>query len=339
MMRNLRRTPCRRPPPRALFQLALWAGMSLALGGCDRAATSSHWSGYAEGDYVYVAAALPGRLDSVPVQIGHTVAKGDALFQLDAESEQAARDEAAARLEGAKAQVSDLEKGRRHDEISVIQAQQRQAQTSIAQARQELQRQQKLVAQGFVSQAHMDDANTALRLALAKADELAAALRVAQLPARADQRTAMAASAMAAQEVLRQSVWRAGQKQQAAPVSGLVTEVFYQPGEWIAAGQPVVALLPAANIKARFYVPEAELASIQLGQAVSLHCDGCKQAIAAQVSRIATQPEFTPPVIYSNTQRTKLVFMVEAKPDAADAGQLKPGQPLVVTRPTPVDAQ
>jgi HlyD family secretion protein len=338
-LRNPSRTPRTVTQPSTRALLVLLAVVTVGLAGCGDTAAPAHWSGYAEGDYVYIAAPLAGRLDSVSAQVGQTVAKGAALFQLDAESEQAARDEAAARLEGAQAQLTDLEKGRRGDEIAVIQAQQRQAQASVAQARQEAQRQQKLVAQGFVSQAHVDDANTALRLAQAKADELAAALRVAQLPARTDQRSAMAASANAAKEALRQSAWRAGQKQQFAPVSGMVTEVFYQPGEWIAGGQAVVALLPPANVKARFFVPEAELASLKLGQAVSLRCDGCQNAIAAHISRIATQPEFTPPVIYSNTQRTKLVFMVEAQPDAAAAGQLKPGQPLDVAPTKQTGAQ
>jgi HlyD family secretion protein len=94
----------------------------------------------------------------------------------------------------------------------------------------------------------------------------------------------------------------------------------------------VVSLLPPGNIKARFFVPEAELGTISAGLRVMLSCDGCGSPISAQISRIATQPEFTPPVIYSNAQRSKLVFMVEAQPQAADATRLKPGQPLDVRR-------
>ncbi|HVK31999.1 MAG TPA: HlyD family efflux transporter periplasmic adaptor subunit, partial [Burkholderiaceae bacterium] len=81
-------------------------------------------------------------------------------------------------------------------------------------------------------------------------------------------------------------------------------------------------------------VPEAELGKLRVGQAVQVQCDGCGTPIAARISRIATQPEYTPPVIYSNTQRTKLVFLVEAKPEAADAVKLHPGQPLDV-KPMP----
>jgi len=77
-------------------------------------------------------------------------------------------------------------------------------------------------------------------------------------------------------------------------------------------------------------VPEAQIASLGVGQAVQLLCDGCGAPLAARVSRIATQPEYTPPVIYSNAQRAKLVFMVEARASAADAPRLRPGQPLEV---------
>jgi HlyD family secretion protein len=91
----------------------------------------------------------------------------------------------------------------------------------------------------------------------------------------------------------------------------------------------VLSLLPPANIKARFFVPERGRV-LRAGQAVTISCDGCGALIPAQISRIATQPEFTPPVIYSNGQRSKLVFMVEARPQLKDATRLKPGQPLDV---------
>jgi HlyD family secretion protein len=104
-------------------------------------------------------------------------------------------------------------------------------------------------------------------------------------------------------------------------------------GEWVPAGQPVLALLPPAQRKARFYVPEAAVGGLQLGQTVQLHCDGCGAAIPARLSFIASGPEYTPPVIYSNAQRSKLVFLVEARPlKAEDAERLHPGQPLDVTK-------
>ena len=309
-----------------------WAVLALCMGvlaACS-AKPPEAWSGYAEGDYVYIAAPLAGRLETLSVQAGQNIAQGAALFALESESENSGRDEAAARLAAARAQAADLDKGKRAEEVAVLAAQLAQAQAGAVLARQALERQQQLVTQGFVSKAGVQDASTALRQAQAKVSELQASLQVARLPGREDVRAATQASANAAQEVLRQSQWRSGQTLQRAPAAALVADVFFRPGEFVPAGQPVVSLLPPQNIKARFFVPESELASIHAGQTVLLQCDGCGQPIAARIARIATQPEYTPPVIYSNAQRAKLVFMVEAQPAPPDATRLKPGQPLDV---------
>ena len=300
------------------------------LGSACGSKQNAGWPGYAEGEYVYVSSPIGGRLDRVAVRAGQQVAQGAKLFALEAENEVAAQDEAAARLRSAQAQAADLAKGRRSEEIAVATAQLNQAQAQAQLARSDLARQQQLLDQGFVAKAHVDDAATALRQAQARVTELSDALKVAALPARSDQRAAGTASAVAAQQVLRQSEWRTGQKQQSAPTPALVSDVLFQVGEYVQAGQPVVSLLPPANTKARFFAPEADLASLRLGQAVQIRCDGCGQPIPATISRIATQPEFTPTIIYSNTQRSKLVFMVEATPDATQALRLKPGQPLDV---------
>ena len=107
-------------------------------------------------------------------------------------------------------------------------------------------------------------------------------------------------------------------------------ERFFRPGELVPAGQPVVSLLPPENIKARFFVPEAQIATLTVGQVVQLLCDGCGTPLAARISRIATQPEYTPPVIYSRGSREKLVFRVEAVPSPEQATMLRPGLPVDV---------
>ncbi|MEJ2228989.1 MAG: HlyD family efflux transporter periplasmic adaptor subunit, partial [Alphaproteobacteria bacterium] len=111
-------------------------------------------------------------------------------------------------------------------------------------------------------------------------------------------------------------------------VAGVVQRVYFRPGEMVAAGRPVVAVLPPVNIKVRFYVPEAEMPRIRQGQTISIQCDGCESAIAAQVSYIADRAEFTPPVIYSREERAKLVFLVEARPEHPE--RLRVGQPVSV---------
>jgi HlyD family secretion protein len=302
------------------------------LAACSREPAPA-WSGYAEGDYVYVAAPLAGTLASLPVQSGQQVARGDALFALEAESEQAARAEAQARLAAARFQAADTDKGKRPPELAVQQAQLAQARAQLALAQRELARKAPLAGSGAVSRSEVDAARAAADEAQAHVRELEAALRVAHLPSRNDERAAADAQVEAARQVLRQNAWREQQKKQAAPADGVVSDTFYRAGEFVPAGQPVLALLPRGNLKARFYVPEAELQGVALGQGVQLSCDSCGQPIAATVSFIATQPEYTPPVIYSNAQRSKLVFLVEARPvNLADAARLRPGQPLDVRR-------
>lgn len=299
------------------------------LGACGQQKNEG-WSGYAEAEYVYVAAPLAGTLSSLNVQSGQQVAQGAPLFALESEAEKAAREEASARLQAARFQAEDTDKGKRQAEVAINQAQLQQAQAQARLAQQDLARKRDLVAQGFISRSQLDEAQATLAQAQARVAELSSVVQVARLPARADERAAADAQVEAARQVLRQSEWRQQQKQQAAPQAGQVADTFFRPGEFVAAGQPVVALLPPANLKARFFVPEGQLAGIALGNAVTLQCDGCGPPIAARISHIATRPEYTPPVIYSNEQRSKLVFMAEAKPAPADAARLRPGQPLTV---------
>lgn len=124
--------------------------------------------------------------------------------------------------------------------------------------------------------------------------------------------------------------WSFDQKQQFAPTNALVHDTLYRPGEWVAAGKPVVVLLPPANIKVRFFVPQAVLPKIKPGQTVNVTFDGGPRAYPATVNYISTQAEFTPPVLYNRENRAKLEFMIEAKFSPADASNLRPGQPVDV---------
>jgi len=111
-------------------------------------------------------------------------------------------------------------------------------------------------------------------------------------------------------------------------VSGSVQQIYYRPGELVPAGRPVVSLLPPGNIKIRFFVPETALAKVALGQAVSIRCDGCKADVPAKVTFISRSSEFTPPVIYSLDERSKLVYLIEARTETP--GDLRVGQPVDV---------
>jgi len=129
---------------------------------------------------------------------------------------------------------------------------------------------------------------------------------------------------------LTQTDWSFLQKRQSAPQAGLVYDTLYRQGEWVAAGKPVVALLPPQNIKVRAFVPEPRIDSIHHGDGVRVTVDGVRDPFIGKVSYISPRAEYTPPVIYSRETRDKLVFMVEAVFDPATAAKLHPGQPVDV---------
>jgi len=113
-----------------------------------------------------------------------------------------------------------------------------------------------------------------------------------------------------------------------SPVSGTVQQIYFRQGEMVAAGRPVLALLPPENLKVRFFVPEAKLPEIALGDLVRVNCDGCAGDLTARVSFISRTAEYTPPVIYSLEERSKLVFLIEARPDQPE--KVRVGQPVSV---------
>ena len=315
------------------IQASLVAAFSLLLISCTPTPSSS-WSGYVEGEYLYISSPIGGRIESLHVKAGQEVAKDVPLFNLDNQAEQAGRDEAAARVLSANAQAANISKGKRSEEIKVIQSQLNNAKTQSTLAKSELGRLEKLVAQGFISQSKLDDAKTAFQLSQGRVTELEASLKVAQLPARSDERDVANANAQAAEQMLKLNDWKTAQKSVTAPQAGLIADVFFRAGEVVNAGQAVLSLLPPDNIKLRFFIPESQLGSITVGQSVSIHCDACTNPITAHITRISSQAEYTPPMIYSNAQKAKLVFMVEARPDQAQTVKLHPGQPIEVTPST-----
>jgi HlyD family secretion protein len=135
-------------------------------------------------------------------------------------------------------------------------------------------------------------------------------------------------------ERLTKAEWDLSQKRQSAPQSGLVFDTLFRPGEWVAPGRPVVALLPPNNVKVRAFVPETEIAKFHPGDPVRVNVDGLGEPVAGKISFISPQAEYTPPVIYSRESRDKLVFMIEIVFDSAAGAKLHPGQPVDVQMET-----
>lgn len=303
----------------------------LSLTGCnDKASTS--FQGYAEGESLHIAAPFAGSIEQLQVVRGQQVAANALLFVLDQANEVAQRQEALARLAATEARLANLQTGRRGSEVEVVRAQGQQAKTSRALSASQLAQQEKLFKQGFISQAKLDEARALYERDVARVKEIDAQAKTAMVSVGREQEISAARRDVeAARAVLAQSDWKVAQRSVVAPAAGIIENTYFSRGEWVPAGQTIVSLLPPEKIKVRFFVPENNLASIKVGQSISLTCAGCSAAIKANIDFIATQPEFTPPVIYSKDARAKLVFYVEARPLPGQAVSLHPGQPMDIT--------
>jgi HlyD family secretion protein len=132
-----------------------------------------------------------------------------------------------------------------------------------------------------------------------------------------------------AQARLNSAQTRLARRKVFSPVTGSVQQIYYRGGELVPAGKPILALLPPGNLKVRFFVNEATLPKLKFGDPVSITCDGCDVGITAKISFISRTSEFTPPVIYSMDERSKLVFLIEARPEERPE-RLRVGQPVSV---------
>jgi len=307
-------------------------GLSLllpALAGCSGSADNSH-VGYVEAEWVYVAAPQSGWIISRPANEGSMVAAGDVLFTLDNERQEAASAAAGSRVEQALAEAKDIAKGAREPEIRALEAQLSEAETALTLAHKERDRVTSLLGEGIESRQRADQAKATYDAAQARVEAAREQIRIARLAARPDRRQAAAANLAAARAARSSAEYDLDQRTMHTQVPAEVSETFLEPGEFAAAGSPVLALLPKDGLKVRFFVNQRELPAYKLGDKVSVSADGLDKPVTGKVSFIATEAEFTPPVIYSNEARDKLVFLVEARIPTGTG--LKPGLPVDVTR-------
>ncbi len=311
-----------------LFAAGL-AFTSIFIAGCSPT-PSNEFQGYIEGEYVYVAAPLGGALTNLAVARGDSVTNGQPLFALERGSEAAAVAQAEKNLAQARSQLEDLTKGKRPTEIASLEAQLDRAKANLKLASDELARREKLGSTDVVSKEELDQSRAQRDADQAQVDQLTADIATAKLGGREDAISAAQAAVAAQQAALDKAKWSFDQKQQFAPTNAFVQDTLYRQGEWVAAGNPVIVLLPPANLKVRFFVPQEKLPQIKIGQSVQVSFDGAAKIYSATVNYISTQAEFTPPVLYNRENRSKLIFMIEAKFSPADAADLRPGQPVDV---------
>ena len=246
---------------RQLPRLVAMLGLAAAVAGCNPGRDAGY-QGWVEADMIFVSPDESGRITRLDVREGDEVKVGAPIYSVD----------------------DDLQK-----------ADLNQNKATLANAQQTYDRAASLSKTGSGTQASLDAAVSALRVAEA---------RVATSQTRLARRNGF------------------------APVAGTVQQIYFREGEMVPAQRPVLSIMPPGNMKVRFYVPEPDLPRIAIGDQVRVTCDNCAPDLTARIYFIATTAEYTPPVIYSLDERSKLVYLVQARPSRPDA--LRVGQPISV---------
>lgn len=312
----------------ALLSLCLMLGVA----GCDTSGDRT-FQGYVEGEFVYLASSRAGRLDTLMVERGNTVDAGVLLYELESESERQSLRQAEQEWLSATAQLADMETGKRPEEIAMAEAQLSQARGEAENAVILLRRHENLIKSDGISRQELDDSRAKARTSAARVAELASQVEVWRLPERQKKREAQQAVVEAAGARLSQARWELEQKKIQSPAAGLIYDTLFRRGEWVPAGNPVVQMLPPGNVKIRFFIPETFADAVHPGSQVAVQVDGRPGPFPARISYVSPNAEYTPPVIYSNETRSKLIFMAEARPEPSVAASLHPGQPVRVCLP------
>lgn len=315
---------------KSCIRVLLILSVALTLAACGDQSTNK-FPGYMEADLVLVGSEQKGRVLTQLVAEGDHVVKDQPLFTLESEAQEAEVATARSHVSEAEARLADVRQTmQRPGEIEVLEASLNQTRAMLQNSKFTLERTEKLFKQGWASKAALDQAqaiNDRDEAAVAEAEKRIGA---AKLPGRSDMIDAATANAEAVRHALAEAETNIAKRSVSSPAEGTIEEVYFRPGEVVKEGQAVLALLPPGNLKVRFFVQEPVRATLGIDQMVNVSCDGCAEGLTAKISFISRDAEFTPPVIFSEEQRQKLVFLVEARP-SKDAGKLTAGQPVTVT--------
>lgn len=287
--------------------------------------------GYIDADYIYLGSANSGNLMHIFVVRGDRVKANQKLFELDPEPQISQLQSAEHTLRQAQATLINTIKGQRTTILAGIEAQISQAKANLALAEIRVAREQKLFQAKAASRDELDQAITTYKAQKDSVAQLEANLAESKLGQREYIIRAQQFTVDAALAQFRQAQWGLNQKTQSAPTDAFVYDTYYRVGEFVGVGNPVVSLLAPQNIYVLFFIPEDALSRIALGQTVTIGCDGCKDTYTAKIRYISPQAEYTPPLIFSRDNNSKLVFRVQAYPNLKQAYLFHPGQPVYVT--------
>lgn len=270
---------------------------------------------------------IPGRVAERLVSEGETVQAGQLVARLDAGElgqEVALR---GAEIRAAAAALAELETGSRPEEIAQAEAVVRRAQADVARARAEFRRLKTLYEQENVSVQDYDAARTVVDVTEAKLREAQAQWRLVQKGPRIEKIDRARAQLQQAKEALALAETRFSYSILASPLTGVVLSHHIEPGEYVAAGTPIVTVGNVEQVWLRAYVDEADLGRVKVGQATTVTIDTYpNKAYEGRVSFIASQAEFTPKSVQTEKERVKLVYRIKVT-IANPAMELKAGMP------------
>lgn len=301
----------------------------LCLTACSHHTT--HYLGYIEGKYVFLSSSVSGQLVQLAVQKGETVVAHQLAFQLDPQPELSQLNSEKAQLSQAQQELENLKIGERSTIIKRLEAQVSQAEANVVYSKKMFERNAELVKTGAIGKAALDQSRAQYLSDEQKIIETKANLAEAKLGARSNLIAAQEARVASAQNQVAQYEWMLAQKTVHFSQAGFVQGTMFRQNEFVPAGKPVVSFLPPENRVLIFYVPESKLSQLKMGQVISFTCDGCKKNISATINYISSQAEYTPPVIYSENTRDKLVYWIEATIDPHVVTTMHPGEPVQVS--------
>lgn len=286
--------------------------------------------GYIEGKYTYLSSPVSGYLVQIGVHKGETVPQGTIAYRLDQQPELAKLSAAQANEKAVQFQLKNLAQGSRRTILRRLQAQIDDAKALLDFSKKMYDRNLTLYQTKAIGEADLDRTHSQYESRLQQYEAAQAAFAEAKLGARSNAISAQAEKVKAAAQEVKAQQWLLDKKTALVPKSSFVEDIFYRIGEWVQAGQPVVSLLAPKNRVLIFYIPERLFSRIKVGQQLYFNCDGCQRKTRAKVAYIASQAEYTPPIIYSKDSRDKLVYRVEAAIDPNVVSNFHPGQPVEV---------
>jgi HlyD family secretion protein len=301
------------------------------LQGCNEKVDGDvYFQGYSYGEYTYLFANADGVISKIPVKKGDFVEKGATLIEMDDFQLKNNYLIAVQRLNQEESEFKSLTNGVKEQELEVVKSQLNQAILSEKLAFRNLERNKKLFSSKAISAIEIDHILTEYENKKEKVNELNKQLKAMMSPVQKDKLAVKKHQIESARLQTVKAKWEWSQSKLIAPISSQVTDIIYSEGESIRAGKPIISLLPENKIKVRFFVPEHLLGTIKTNMKVAFKCSGCGEELFGIIRYISPQAEYTPPVIYSNESKSKLVYMIEAEQEEKSNATIKVGQPINV---------